>query len=51
VAAGTTDLPEHLRSLFLDRVRSMGPSVYSVVAVVAVVEQGCDENDVAEVLG
>jgi DNA-binding CsgD family transcriptional regulator len=50
-AAGTTGLPEHLRSLFLDRVRSVGHAVYSVVAVVAVVEQGCDENDVAEVLG
>jgi len=51
VAAGTAGVPEHLRSMFLARIRAMGPAVFDAVAVAAVVDQGCDENEVAEVLG
>jgi DNA-binding CsgD family transcriptional regulator len=51
VAAGSTQVPHHLRSLFLTRVRSMGAAVQDAVSVVAVVDHGCDETEVAEVLG
>jgi hypothetical protein len=50
-AAGTAGVPAHLRSMFLSRVRAMGPVVHVAVAVAAVVEQGCDENEIAQVLG
>jgi DNA-binding CsgD family transcriptional regulator len=50
VAAGTTGVQDHLRSLFLTRVRSMGAAVHDAVAAVAVVDQGCDETEVAELL-
>jgi hypothetical protein len=50
VAAGDQGVPDHLRGLFLARVREHGPEVAEVLQVLAVAET-CDELVVAEVLG
>ena len=50
VAAGDQGVPEHLRGLFLARLREHGPEVAEALQVFAVAET-CDELVVAEVLG
>lgn len=50
VAAGDHGVPDHLRALFLARVREHGPEVAETLQVIAVAEV-CDELVVAEVLG
>lgn len=50
VAAGDQGVPDHLRGLFLARLREHGPEVAEILQVLAVAET-CDELVVAEVLG
>jgi DNA-binding CsgD family transcriptional regulator len=49
-AAGTTGVPEHLRDMFLARVKGLGASASRVVDVVAAVGAQCSERLVSEVL-
>jgi DNA-binding CsgD family transcriptional regulator/tetratricopeptide (TPR) repeat protein len=51
VAAGTRDVPDHLRAMFLARVSALGEVVADVVGVCAVVDRGCDEDAIARILG
>ncbi len=50
IAAGYRGVPDHLRGLFLARLREQGPEVAEALAVIAVAES-CDELVVADVLG
>lgn len=50
-AAGTTGVPDHLRDLFLARVRRLGVHAARAVDAVAVVGDRCGERLVAEILG
>lgn len=50
LAAGDTDVPEHLRTIFRARTSAAGPAVVAALQVVAVAGE-CDELVVAEALG
>lgn len=50
-AAGVTGVPDHLRNLFLARVRRLGARPARAVDVVAAAGDRCDERLVAQVLG
>jgi hypothetical protein len=50
-AAGVTGVPDHLRELFLTRIRRLGAQPARVVDVVAVLGDRCEERLLAAVLG
>jgi DNA-binding CsgD family transcriptional regulator len=50
VAAGAGEVPDHLRAMFLARVNALGDAVADVVGVCAVVDRGCDEETIAQIL-
>lgn len=50
LAAGTGRVPDHLRAMFLSRVRALGEAVADVVNASAVVDRGSDEGVLAQIL-
>ncbi|GAA3598669.1 ATP-binding protein [Kribbella ginsengisoli] len=51
VAAGNGEIPDHLRAMFVARVRELGELVADVVGVASVVDRRCDETVIGQILG